>query len=51
MKNVQEAMPAVKVTQLCRLFQVPHSSFYYRSCTKTDVHEAVNKTVEEAAGQ
>lgn len=51
MKNVQEAMPEVKVTQLCRLFQVPRSSFYYRSCAKANVHEAVTKTVEEVAGQ
>jgi putative transposase len=51
MKNVQEAMPQAKSAQLCRLFQVPRSSFYYRSTRQVEVHEAVTKTVEEMAGQ
>jgi transposase InsO family protein len=51
MTQVQEAMPNVKTTQLCRLFQVPRSSFYYRSTRQVEVHEAVTKTVEEMAGQ
>ena len=51
MNNVQEAMPNVKTAQLCRLFQVPRSSFYYRSTRQVEVHEAVTKTVEEMAGQ
>ena len=51
MNNVQEAMPNVKTAQLCRLFQVPRSSFYYRSTRQVEVHEAVTKVVEEMAGQ
>ena len=49
MTQVQEAMPQIKTTQLCRLFQVPRSSFYYRSTRQAEVHEAVTKTVEEMA--
>jgi putative transposase len=51
MAQVQEAMPTIKTAQLCRLFQVPRSSFYYRSTRQVEVHEAVTKTVEEMAGQ
>ena len=51
MNNVQEAMPSIKTAQLCRLFQVPRSSFYYRSTRQVKVHEAVTRTVEEMAGQ
>jgi hypothetical protein len=51
MTSVQEAVPNVKTAQLCRLFQVPRSSFYYRSTRQVEVYEAVTKTVEEMAGQ
>ena len=51
MTQVQEAIPNVKTAQLCRLFQVPRSSFYYRSTCQVEVHQAVTKTVEEMASQ
>lgn len=40
-------MPEVKVSHLCRLFDVPRSSFYFRSTRRDE--EAVYRTVEEAA--
>lgn len=45
--HVQEAMPKVKVATLCRVFEVPRSSFYYRSSRRDE--SAVRKTVEEVA--
>jgi hypothetical protein len=36
MTSVQEAVPNVKTAQLCRLFQVPRSSFYYRSTRQAE---------------
>lgn len=45
--HVQEAMPKVKIAQLCRVFEVPRSSFYYRSSRRDE--SAVRKTVEEVA--
>jgi len=45
--HVQEAIPEVKVAQLCRLFEVPRSSFYYRSSLRDA--SAVKKAVEEVA--
>ena len=47
MLHVQEAMPKVKVATLCRVFEVPRSSFYYRSSRRDD--SAVKKAVEEVA--
>lgn len=49
MQHVQEAMPSVKVAQLCRIFQVPRSSFYY-CCTRQDETQ-VRKAVEQAAAK
>lgn len=45
--HVQEAMPKVKVTTHCRVFEVPRSSFYYRSSRYDE--SAVKKAVEEVA--
>jgi len=47
MLHVQEAMPKVKVTTLCRVFEVPRSSFYYRSSRRDE--SGVKKAVEEVA--
>jgi hypothetical protein len=44
---VQEAMSEVKVAKLCRLFEVPRSSFYYKSYRRDE--SQVKKTVEEVA--
>jgi len=45
--HVQEAMPKVRVAQLCRLFKVPRSSFYYQSSRRDE--STVKKAVEEIA--
>ena len=57
MLHVQEAMPQVKTSQLCRAFGVPRSSFYYRP-TRRDADSraarqeiALEKAVETAAGR
>lgn len=47
MLHVQEAMPEVKVSTLCRLFEISRSSFYYRSSRRDE--SEVRKTVEEVA--
>ncbi len=47
MLHVQEAMQEVKVAKLCRLFEVPRSSFYYRSSRRDE--SEVKKAVEEVA--
>jgi transposase InsO family protein len=47
MLHVQEAMPQVKTAPLCRLFEVPRSSFYYRSSHRDETE--VKKAVEEVA--
>jgi putative transposase len=47
MLHVQEAMPQVKVAKLCRLFEVPRSSFYYQSSRRDE--SEVKKAVEEVA--
>jgi putative transposase len=47
MLHVQEAMPEVKVAKLCRLFEVPRSSFYYRSSRRDE--SEVKKAVEDIA--
>ena len=47
MRHVQEAMPRVKTAQLCRVFEVPRSSFYRRSIRQEEVQ--LRKAVEEMA--
>jgi putative transposase len=47
MLKVQETIPETKVTRLCRLFDIPRNSFYFRSTRRDE--EAVYATVEEVA--